>query len=348
MPVLPSPTAGRTACMTSVNVTDSLTRLPALTSSSPPRAVPFILWSSPSYSPSCSVHHRCRRCRLRCRRHFRRRPRYRRPHGLAHCVAASCLLYATFRPLRQPIRCPTVTVAVAIVVTAASIAILVSVAVSMCGPSSYMESTSVLTVIPGGRGTGRRSPELLLATPAPEPHECSEVRSLGEAWSFEYLSRYRLLVEGVGRCHLARVEGLSLPFPGPLLPCLSFYLLCTSLVLGLARFLLLRKRRTNGGVRVVCSKVIASKGGAQARGCGGQVRRHRVQKSPWPGSPESTTARWPAALCEKESDCPRRSTSAEKSCPGERVDHERQSRQSCVVTVVHYSATYTLQLGVAT
>lgn len=220
MPVLPSPTAGRTACMTSVNVTDSLTRLPALTSSSPPRAVPFILWSSPSYSPSCSVHHRCRRCRLRCRRHFRRRPRYRRPHGLAHCVAASCLLYATFRPLRQPIRCPTVTVAVAIVVTAASIAILVSVAVSMCGPSSYMESTSVLTVIPGGRGTGRRSPELLLATPAPEPHECSEVRSLGEAWSFEYLSRYRLLVEGVGRCHLARVEGLSLPFPGPLLPCL--------------------------------------------------------------------------------------------------------------------------------
>ena len=177
--VLPSPTAGRTACMTSVNVTDSLTRLPALTSSSPPRAVPFILWSSPSYSPSCSVHHRCRRCRLRCRRHFRRRPRYRRPHGLAHCVAASCLLYATFRPLRQPIRCPTVTVAVAIVVTAASIAILVSVAVSMCGPSSYMESTSVLTVIPGGRGTGRRSPELLLATPAPEPHECSEVRSLG-------------------------------------------------------------------------------------------------------------------------------------------------------------------------
>jgi len=52
-------------------------------------------------------------------------------HGLAHCVAASCLLYATFRPLRQPIRCPTVTVAVAIVVTAASIAILVTVAVSM-------------------------------------------------------------------------------------------------------------------------------------------------------------------------------------------------------------------------
>ena len=73
----------------------------------------------------------------------------------------------------------------------------------------------------------------------------------------------------------------------------SFYLLCTSLVLGLARFLLLRKRRTNGGVRVVCSKVIASRRCARTRvrRTGAEAQSAKVTMTRVSGVHDGTVAR---------------------------------------------------------